>query len=417
LFLVTIARDFAANQTHSRNRPVTSATSIHASAATGIPFLPFSRPSIDADDIAAVTEVLQSGWITTGKKCAEFETRFAEYTGSKYAVAMTSATAGLHLLLHALDIGPGDEIITPSMTWVSTVNLIVLRGATPVFVDVDADTLMTDAAAIEPLITKRTKLIIPVHYAGAALDLDPLRALADQHGVMLVEDCAHAAGTRYKGQSIGNRGTAIFSFHPIKNLTTGEGGMVCTDDEELASTIRRLRFHGLGMDSYQRETQGRSPQAEVLEPGFKYNLPDMNAALGLSQLNRLDTMNAKRASIAARYAELLADVAGVVPLAIPDLPMNHAWHLYIARIDEARTGINRDQFMAAMQERGIGTGLHFKAVHRHRFYRSLSNVPPLPNTEWNSDRVCSLPLFPDMQLDDVARVVTTIRSIIGQSKS
>jgi UDP-4-amino-4-deoxy-L-arabinose-oxoglutarate aminotransferase len=396
---------------------VTTSSLDRTSAATAESFLPFSRPSIDADDIAAVAEVLKSGWITTGKKCAELEDRFASYTNSKHAVAVTSATAGMHLILHALNIGPGDEVITPSMTWVSTVNLIVLSGATPVFVDVDADTLMTDAAAIEPLITERTKLVVPVHYAGAALDLDPLRKLAKQRGITLVEDCAHAAGTRYKGHPIGNQGTAVFSFHPIKNLTTGEGGMVCTDDEDLAARIRRLRFHGLGMDSYQRETQGRSPQAEVLEPGFKYNLPDMNAVLGLGQLKRLDSMNAKRAAIAASYAEQLANVDGVIPLGLPDFPMTHAWHLYIVRIDESKTGINRDQFMAAMQAAGIGTGLHFKAVHGQRFYRSLGNAPALPNTDWNSDRVCSLPLFPDMCMEDVTRVVKTIRSIVGQVPS
>ncbi len=362
-----------------------------------------------------MTGVLESGWITTGSGCAEFEQRFAEYTRSRHAVALTSATAGMHLLLHALGIGPGDEVITPSMTWVSTVNLIVLMGAEPVFVDVDRDTLMTTADRVEQALTDRTKLIVPVHYAGAALDLDPLRALASRHHIPLVEDAAHSAGTRYKNASIGASGTAIFSFHPIKNLTTGEGGMVCTDDADLAAEIRRLRFHGLGLDAFQRETQGRAPQAEVLEPGFKYNLPDMNAVLGTSQLARLDAMNARRAALAERYAERLAGIHGVLPLGLPDYEMTHAWHLYIVRIDPAAAGIDRDAFMAAMKERGIGTGLHFRAAHRHRYYQSMRPRHGLENTDWNSDRVCSLPLFPEMTFDDLERVVAAIRSVVGKA--
>jgi len=380
-------------------------------------FLPFSRPSITAADVAAVTAVLESGWITTGKKCAELEERFAAVTRCRHAVALTSATAGMHLLLQAHDVGPGDEVITPSMTWVSTINLIVLRGATPVFVDVDAHTLMTTADRVEAALTERTKLIVPVHFAGAALDLDPLRAVADRHGVPLIEDAAHAAGTEYAGQPIGGDGTAVFSFHPIKNLTTGEGGMICTDVDSLAARVRRLRFHGLGADSYQRETQGRAPQAEVLEPGFKYNLPDMNAALGVSQLARLDEMNRQRAVLAARYRELLGDVDGVLPLVLPSYPMRHAWHLFVVRIDPQRARIDRDVFMARMKARGIGTGLHFRAAHLHKYYRTHHQPRvPLPNTEWNSARVCSLPLFPDMALGDVDYVVDTIRTVLHEAK-
>lgn len=378
------------------------------------PFLPFSRPSVTPADIDAVNGVLESGWLTTGSHCAELETRFARYTGSAHAVALTSATAGMHLLLHAMGIGPGDEVITPSMTWVSTVNLIVLRGAVPVFIDVDRDTLMIGAAELERALSDRTKLIVPVHFAGASLDLDPLYELAQRHGIALVEDAAHAAGTMYKGRPIGGQGTAIFSFHPIKNMTTGEGGMVCTDREDLADEIRRLRFHGLGLDAFQRETQGRTPQAEVLEPGFKYNLPDMNAALGVSQLGRLDAMNAKRAALAARYSELLSGIDGIEPLGIPSYSMRHAWHLYVVRVDTGRAGIGRDAFMEEMKARRIGTGLHFRAVHSHAYYRSSGlDLPPLPNTDWNSERQCSLPLFPDMDLSDVDRVVGAIASILG----
>lgn len=378
------------------------------------PFLPLSRPSITPEDIAAVSAVLRSGWITTGEQCAEFERAFAAQVGCQHAVAVTSATAGMHLLFHAFGIGPGDEVITPSMTWVSTANLITLLGATPVFVDVDRDTLMTSADRISGALTERTKLIVPVHFAGAPLDLDPLRDLATERGIALIEDAAHAAGTTYNGRPVGHAGTAVFSLHPIKNLTSGEGGVVCTDDPELAARIRRLRFHGLGADTFERETQGRAPQAEVVEPGFKYNLPDINAALALSQLRRLDSMNRRREALAARYRELLEDIKAVEPLAVPTYSLQHAWHLYVVRIDSERAGLDRDAFMARLKNRGIGTGLHFRAVHEHRYYRDSRAAPQaLPHTEWNSARVCSLPLFPDMARDDVDRVVQEIRGTLG----
>ena len=251
-------------------------------------FLPFSRPSISEADIAAVVEVLRSGWVTTGAKCAQFEQCFARAIGCREAIALSSATAGMHLALAAAGIGPGDEVITPSMTWVSTVNLITMSGARPVFADVDRDTLMVTADTVAPLIGDRTRLVVPVHYAGAPVDMAPLRQVAADSGAAIIEDAAHAVGSAYRTEPVGRRGTAIFSFHPIKNITTAEGGMFCTDDPQLGSAIRRLKFHGLGVDAYDRKVQGRSPQAEVLSPGYKYNLPDMLAALGLGQLAHLE---------------------------------------------------------------------------------------------------------------------------------
>jgi UDP-4-amino-4-deoxy-L-arabinose-oxoglutarate aminotransferase len=379
----------------------------------GDDFLPFSRPSISEEDITAVGDVLRSAWITTGTKTAEFEERFRERLGCAGAVAVTSGTAGMHLVLRALDVGPGDEVITPSMTWASTVNLIVLNGARPVFVDVDRDTLMTSAEHVERALTPRTRLVVPVHFAGAALDLGPLRALARLHDVALVEDAAHAIGTSYEGEPIGRHGTAVFSFHPIKNITTGEGGMVCSDDAALLASVRRLRFHGLGVDAFDRETQGRAPQAEVLEPGFKYNLTDLAAALGIRQLARLDELNSRRAALSDRYRAALADVPEVRPLGLPAHHMTHAWHLFIVRLEDTAP-IGRDALMAALKERGIGTGLHFRAVHLQKYYREHFPLPPgrLPNTEWNSERMCSLPLFPDMRFSDVDRVVDAIRDLV-----
>jgi UDP-4-amino-4-deoxy-L-arabinose-oxoglutarate aminotransferase len=377
-------------------------------------FLPFCRPSITDAEINAVVETLRSGWITTGPKATQFEERFRDYVGCAHAVALTSATGGMHLALRALGIKPGDQVITPSLTWVSTVNLIVLAGATPVFVDVDRDTLMVTPETLAPCLNPRTKLIVPVHYAGAAVDLDPIRALAQQRGVRLIEDAAHAAGTRYRGELIGCRGTSIFSFHPIKNITTGEGGMFCTDDARLADHIRRLKFHGLGVDAYDRAMQGRSPQAEVLEPGFKYNLTDIAAALGLGQLARLEQINQRRRELAMLYRQKLAGLEEILPLADPTYPIEHAWHLFIVRLDIEKAGLSRDRFMEELKRRNIGTGLHYRAVHTQKFYRERAEFQkrPLPNTEWNSNRICSLPLFPDMTEADVSDVVEAIKDVL-----
>jgi UDP-4-amino-4-deoxy-L-arabinose-oxoglutarate aminotransferase len=378
-------------------------------------FLPFSKPAITEPEIEAVAEVLRSGWITTGPKAAEFEEVFRGYCHAEGAVALCSATAGMHLLLAALRIGPGDEVITPSMTWVSTVNLIVLAGATPIFADVDRDTLMVSAETVEPLITNHTRLIIPVHFAGAAVDMEPLRQVVFEKNILLVEDAAHAAGTEYQGKKIGQQGSAIFSFHPIKNMTCGEGGMFCSDDPKLIERVRRLKFHGLGVDAYDRSMQGRAPQAEVLEPGFKYNLTDIAAALGLSQLNRLEKFIEKRSLLVRRYQELLVGVDEILPLAVPSYSMRHAWHLFVVRLDTERAGMDRETFMTELKKRNIGTGIHFKAVHTQKFYRETLRLPKgaLPFTEWNSDRICSLPLFPDMALEDVDAVVAAIKEVLA----
>ncbi|MBW3759984.1 UDP-4-amino-4-deoxy-L-arabinose aminotransferase [Aeromonas jandaei] len=374
-------------------------------------FLPFSKPAMGEAEINAVSEVLQSGWITTGPKNHELEQRFCETFGCQHAVALCSATAGMHVTLVALGIGPGDEVITPSQTWVSTINIITLLGATPVFVDVDRDTLMVSAGQIAPLITPNTRAIIPVHYAGAPVDLDPILALGRQHDIPIIEDAAHAVGTRYRARWIGETGTAIFSFHAIKNLTCAEGGMLVTDDKALADKVRMLKFHGLGVDAFDRMTLGRKPQAEVIMPGFKYNLADINAAIALVQLARLPELNARRAILVARYRELLEGLP-FEPLAIPDYAHLHAWHLFMVRVDPARCGLDRDQLMQALQERGIGTGLHFKAAHTQKYYRERYPALSLPNTEWNSSRLCTLPLFPDMMLSDVDRVVAALTDIL-----
>ena len=376
-------------------------------------FLPFCRPSITKEDIQAVVEVLRSGWITTGHKCEKFEEEFRNYISSKGSVAVSSGTAGMHLVLKSLEIGPGDEVITPSMTWVSTINLIVLLGAKPVFIDIERDTLMVSHDLIYPHLSSKTKMIIPVHFAGASVDMEPIQKLAEERGIKVIEDAAHALGTQYKSKRIGSNGTAVFSFHPIKNITSGEGGMITSFDSKLLERIRRLRFHGLGRDAYDRLTQGRTPHAEVLEAGFKYNLPDILATLGLQQLRRLEEYNAKRSELASHYTKRLAEIDEIIPLAIPSYPVKHSWHLYIIRLDIDKAKLDRDEFMEELKKKNIGTGLHFRPAHQHKYYKGKYSPKSLENTEWNAKRICSLPLFPQMTTEDVDGVVEAIKEVLS----
>ncbi|MGE4565093.1 MAG: aminotransferase class I/II-fold pyridoxal phosphate-dependent enzyme [Victivallaceae bacterium] len=375
-------------------------------------FLPFTRPSIIEPDIEEVVKVLRSGWITNGPKNSELENRLCELTGANYAVALTSATAAMHLIMKVLKIGPGDEVVTPSMTWVSIVNMIVLAGATPVFAEIDRETMLVTPESVKAVITPRTKLIVPVHFAGAPVDLDGLRIAAN--GIPIIEDAAHALGTYYKGRHVGSSNSAIYSFHAIKNITTGEGGAFTSPDEKFAAAIRRWKFHGIGVDAFDRENRGRSPQAEVIEPGFKYNLTDIQAALGVSQLNRLTNINARRRELAMRYRVKLAAIPEIRPLADPEgYDFTHAWHLFIVRVDSPK--LTRDEFMAALKSENIGTGLHFRCAHLQHYYREVMGFKPgmLPATEYNSDRICSLPLFPEMKVEDVDDVVEAIKRVLA----
>ncbi|WP_368877248.1 UDP-4-amino-4-deoxy-L-arabinose aminotransferase [Providencia vermicola] len=378
-------------------------------------FLPFSKPAIGDEEVKAVEKVLRSGWITTGPQNHQLEQDFCERYGCKHAIALASATAGMHVVLMALGIGPGDEVITPSQTWVSTLNMIELLGATPVMIDVDRDTLMVQPDAVEKALTAKTKAIIPVHYAGAPCDLDALRAIAQKAGVPLIEDAAHAVGTRYKEEWVGQHGTAIFSFHAIKNVTCAEGGLVVTDDDELAQRVRTLKFHGLGVDAFDRQMQGRKPQAEVVEPGLKYNLSDIHAAIAVVQLSRVEEMNQRRAQLVARYREALKN-SPLQMLSVPEYPHLHANHLFMVRVDKNVCGIDRDSFMEKLKEYDIGTGLHFRAAHTQKYYREKYPQLSLVESEWNTATLCSLPLFPDMSDADVDRVVKAINEILLESK-
>ncbi|WP_224106959.1 aminotransferase class I/II-fold pyridoxal phosphate-dependent enzyme [Vreelandella aquamarina] len=383
-------------------------------------FLPLCRPALNDADIDAAVAVLRSGWITTGAKNAQLEQDICRLTGASHAIALSSATAGMHLALLALGIGPGDEVITPSLTWVSTINMIALTGATPVFVEVDPATLMTTAEQIEALITPRTRLIIPVHFAGASLDLDPIYALAERHGITVIEDAAHALGAQYKGQPVGYRGHCIFSLHAIKNVTTAEGGVFITSDQALADRIRRLKFHGLAVDAFDRETHGRTPQAEVVEPGFKYNLPDISAVLALGQLERLEEITAARQALADDYIEKLRDIPGITPLQDPAHDHEHCRHLMVVRVVPEKAGLDRNQLIEALKARQIGAGIHFLPAHLQKYYHDhytalyARDMPSLPHTTLAGGQICSLPLFPAMTSDDVDRVIGALKTIVTQ---
>lgn len=382
-------------------------------------FLPFCRPTIGEEEIASVVESLRSGWITSGPKVLAFEAAFKERLGVPHAVAVNSATAGLHVALAALDIGPGDEVITTSLTWPSTVNMVELLGAKPVFADVLPGTLMIDPEDVRRRINERTRAIIPVHYAGAPADLEALEAAIADRPIALIEDAAHALGTGYKGGEIGTRGhVSVFSFHPIKNITTGEGGMVTTRDEKLADRMRTVRFHGVSKDAWSRYGRSSSPRYEVIEPGWKYNMLDLQAALGVEQMKKLERFNGQRTELAARYAEGLADVPEVRPLERVPYDHVHAWHLYIVRLDLERLSIGRDAFMGALGDEGVGVGLHFTPVHLHRFYAEKYGFKPgdLPASEAAGEAIFSLPLYPLLTGAMQERVLRAVKKVVASNR-
>jgi UDP-4-amino-4-deoxy-L-arabinose-oxoglutarate aminotransferase len=382
-------------------------------------FLPFTRPSITEAEIREVSETLRSGWITSGPRVAAFERDFSRYVSAPFGVAVTSGTAGFHILLQALGIGPRDEVITASLTWPSPVNMMVFVGARPVFADIDRRTFQLDPASAERVVTPQTKAIVPVHFAGQPCDLDAFRTLCEKHELILIEDAAHAIGTEYRGQRIGSgKNPAVFSFHAIKNLTTGEGGLVTVPDEKLRDRLFSLRFHGVDQDAWKRYAREAAKGYDLFEPGWKYNLTDLQAAVGLAQLRRIEEMNARRTKLAGLYDRLFDGIPEIIRPARVSYPSRHAWHLYTILIDSERAGLTRDEFREEMRKRNIGTGLHFLAVHELSFYRERYRPAPklLRNSEYVAARIVSLPLFPDMQEEDVVEVVEEIRDILHERK-
>ena len=377
-------------------------------------FLPFSRPSISREAIDEVVACLESGWITTGPRVKKFEEELKRYFNAPHALALSSATAGLHLALLALELKPGDEVITTPMTFAATLNTIVLAGGKPVLVDVEPDTYNMDVSKLAGAITKQTRAIMPVHFAGLPVDLDPLYELADKHGLRVIEDAAHAIGTEYKGKRIGAFGdTQVFSFHPNKNMTTGEGGCVVTRDDKLAEKIALLRFHGMDREAWNRFGKTGSQHYEIVLPGFKYNMMDIQAALGLHQLPALDGFIKRRMELALRYQKIFADWPQWTRPGTPKFVHRHAWHLYTPLINPAAAGMDRDAFMQGMKQRNIGTGLHYRAAHLYPYYREHYGFKPgdFPNAESISDRIVSLPLFPGMRDADQDRAIAAMADL------
>ncbi len=379
-------------------------------------FLPFSTPTIEDAEINEVVDSLRSGWITTGPKVKRFQEAFKAYVGAPYAIPLTSATAGLHLTLLALRIKEGDEIITTPMTFASTVSMIILCGGTPVLADIEPGTLNIDVDRVREKITTRTKAIIPVHFAGQACDMDPLFALASEFNLTVIEDAAHAVGTEYKGKRIGSLDSiSIFSFHPNKNITTGEGGMVCTADEDLAEEISLMKFHGISREAWKRVAASGTPNYDILMPGFKYNMMDIQAALGIHQLPRLDGFIDQRRVIAEFYNREFADMAELALPAYAHYQQRHAWHLYTPLVRIEMLTIDRDRFMEELKTHNIGSGLHYKAIHHHAWYREHLHIADseLPNASYASERILSLPLFPRMTLADAGDVVEAVKAVIA----
>jgi dTDP-4-amino-4,6-dideoxygalactose transaminase len=377
-------------------------------------FLPFARPSIGDEEIAEIVDSLRSGWITTGPKVERFTRAFADYVGGRHAAAVSSATAGLHVALLAHGVGPGDEVITTPMTFVATVNVVLHAGAVPVLADIDRSTLQIRVSEIERRLTPRTRAIIPVHFTGQPCDLDPLLALARDRGLAVIEDAAHAAGTEYRGRRIGSfPTTSVFSFHPNKNITTGEGGMVVTDREDILEKVSLLRFHGMDRNAWRRFDKAGSHRYDIAEAGFKYNMMDIQAALGLHQLKRLDGFIAQRRSLAEAYHEVFRRLPGILLPAPVPWPARHAWHLYTPFVDIDRLSIDRDRFIEELKARNIGAGLHYTAVHEFGYYARRFGWRPedYPEAHWVSERILSLPLFPGMTGRDQGDVVEAVVDI------
>jgi dTDP-4-amino-4,6-dideoxygalactose transaminase len=382
------------------------------------PFLPFALPEIGDEEIAEVVDALRSGWVTTGPKTRRFEADFAAWLEADglHAIAVNSATAGLHLALEALGIGPGDEVITTTHTFTATAEVVRYLGADVKLVDIDPATLNIDPAAVEAAIGPRTKAIVPVHYAGLAADMPRLVAIARRHGLKIVEDAAHALPTTSAGALVGTLPTdaCVFSFYANKTITTGEGGMVVTRDAALAERVKVMRLHGISRDAFDRFTaKAPSWYYEVVAPGFKYNLTDIASALGIHQLKRLDGFQKRRAELAARYDEALAGL----PVTLPPRPAGgdlHAWHLYVVRL-AAGAGIERDRFIERLYEQGIGVSVHYIPLHLHPYWRDRYALVPamFPHSQRAYERMVSLPLYTRMGDGDVARVAAAVKAALA----
>ncbi len=377
-------------------------------------FLPYALPVFGPEEEQEILAALASGWITTGPRTKKLEEKLAGKVGAEHAICVDSCTAALHLSLAALDLKPGDEVITTPITFCATANTILHAGGTLVLADVEPDTLNLSADAVEKAITPRTKAIVPVHYAGHACEMDDLMALAKKHNLKVIEDAAHAIGSEYRGAKVGTIGdTTCFSFYATKNMTTAEGGAVTLNDAEMAAKIRILSLHGMSKDAWKRYTSAGSWYYEVVAPGFKYNMTDLEAALGLHQLDRLDGFNETRREYAKVYDRAIDQIDGVTRM-VPRLHVKHVYHLYPIQIDPGLLTIDRAQFIEQLKAENIGTTVNFIPIHYHPYYRDLLPYTKgsFPVAERAYDRLISLPLYPKMTPGDLDQVMEAVAKVV-----
>ncbi|MDD5529401.1 MAG: DegT/DnrJ/EryC1/StrS family aminotransferase [bacterium] len=382
--------------------------------------VPFGLPYITKDEIDEVIEALRSGWISTGPKSVELEEKLREYIGTKYSAIVSSCTAALHLALCAYDIKEGDEVITSPYTFIATTESILYTGAKPVFVDIHKDTLNIDPAKIEKAITKRTKAIVPVHIAGHPCEMDEIMKIAKKHNLIVIEDAAHAFGTYYKSKKIGTIGDATcFSFYATKNLTTGEGGMITTNNKKIAEKIKLLRLHGMSRDAWKRYSKEGSWYYEILTTGYKYNISDIHSALGIQQLKKFEKMQKMREKIVNTYDEAFSKIKELQIPVIKDYSTTHAYHLYIIKIVPELLKIDRTKFIELLRAENIGTGVHFIPLHLMPFYKQTFGFKKgdFPNAEWAYERTISLPLYPGLTSEDVKYIIKKVKdSVAGNSR-
>ena len=399
--------------------PVKELQSNAVPAETAKPaWLPFHLPDIGQAEIDAVTETLRSGWLTTGPKTRQFEEAFAKFIGAPHAIAVNSCTSALHLALEAVGVKEGDEVIVPTVTFAATAEVVTYFKAKPVFVDCRAVDLNMDPEKLEAAVTPRTKAIIPVHMAGHPCDMDPIMAVARRRGLRVIEDAAHALPTRYKGRLVGTiSDITCFSFYATKTLTTGEGGMITTSDSDLAERMRIMSLHGISKDAWKRYTAEGSWYYEILSPGYKYNLTDPASALGLEQLKRCDEFLGKRSLYARLYTQAFMDMP---ELECPQDPADgqHAWHLYILKLNLDRLAIGRNAFIEELKLRGIGTSVHFIPLHMHPYYRDAYGYTPesFPVAAGVFQRIVTLPNYTKMSAEDVERVIVCVRDVVRKNR-
>ncbi|MDI6751578.1 MAG: DegT/DnrJ/EryC1/StrS family aminotransferase [bacterium] len=377
-------------------------------------YLLFHQPWLGKEEEREIVDTLRSGWITTGPKTKKFEQEFARYTKAKYALGLNSCTAALHLSLIAAGVKEGDEVITTPITFASTANVIIHQGAKPVFVDVEPDTLNIDPERIEERITKKTKAIIPVHFAGYPADMDRIIEIAQRHNLVVIEDAAHSIEAEYKGKKIGSIGDmTCFSFYATKNITTGEGGMLTTNNREWAEKISMLSLHGISRDAWKRYGKDGYKHWDIIYPGYKYNMFDLQAALGLAQLKKIEEFWQTRKKYTQIYREAFEDIPQIQVLSERG-DIRHSYHLFVIIVKTEELRADRDTIMNEIQREGVGIGIHFRAVHLHPYYRETFGFKKgmLPNAEYAGERVISLPLYPRMSKEDVQGVISVVKGVI-----